>query len=71
MNSFFSHARKRMCTVIVSSVLLFISPTAMSKAITLEQAARLTLQQHPDLQRYQSLLTAVEADRKQANLTPA
>ncbi len=71
MNSFFSYARKRMGTVLMSSVLLFISPTAMSNTITLEQAARLTLQQHPDLQRYQSLLTATEADRKLANLTPA
>ena len=71
MNSFFSHAHKRMFTVVVNSVLLFISTTAMSKTITLEQAARLTLQQHPELQRYQSLLTATEADRTLANLTPA
>ena len=71
MNSFFSHARERMCTVIMGSVLLFISPTTMSKTITLEQATRLTLQQHPDLQQYQSLLAATKADKKQANLTPA
>ncbi|AXR05571.1 TolC family protein [Salinimonas sediminis] len=71
MNSFFSHARERMCFVIVGCVWLFISPATQSKAITLEQATRLTLQQHPDLQRYQSLLKATKADKQQATLTPA
>ena len=71
MNSSFSRTCERMCIVVVGSVLLFISPATLSKTITLEQASRLTLQQHPDLRRYQSLLTATEADKRLANLTPA
>ncbi|QJR79409.1 TolC family protein [Alteromonas pelagimontana] len=70
MNNTRRHPRVCSRQVVVICSLVLCSTQSLSEPLTLKQATQLTLQQHPQLQKFIPLVRALEGEKEQASLSP-